>query len=511
MVVRNEERCKRKKYIKMSIEFVVSRFNIFVIILVNNKMSQNYSQLGQDLDVLKYYNNMKNGYFVEIGASDGICLSNTYLLETQYNWKGICVEPIPEKFTLLQTNRKNAHCCHNPVYDQSNIEVVFDIADHADLLSGISKHIDRWKDVVDGNKRQIILTTIGINDLLEKYNTPHFINYLSLDTEGSEFEILRALNFQKYSFGLIDVEHNYIEPKRTHIRELLTSNGYSYYRQNDFDDSYIYNPIIIKSEVYYYLEDYSKPIIINYMKNYIQVMSPYWPDDFGVVLIECNVLAFYNLGNGKIYDDFIEFGKDNIWHKDKRKNLLFIGANDMAEIEDFVDKYNNGLFIEAIPYTFERLQKNLIKCKKYNTNYIPLNNLVTSEADKEYTFNIFNNDEGSSSIYEPNQNEWQWSDVKIKEQIKLNSSTIVNILKEQNWENKKYDVVLDVQGAELEVLKGFGPNLLNIISIRVEISTREFYKGGVLFEELNSFFISNSFKLNNNPTSTHCDVIYSRI
>ena len=474
-------------------------------------MSKNYSQLGQDLDVLKYYNNIKNGYFVEIGASDGICLSNTYLLETQYNWKGICAEPIPEKFALLQTNRKNAYCCQNPVYNASNIEVIFDISNNHDLLSGISKHIDNWKTAVDISKRQLSLKTISFNDLLEKYNAPSFINYLSLDTEGSEFEILKSVDFKKYSFGLIDVEHNYVEPRRTQIRELLTSNGYLYYRQNDFDDSYIYNPTIIKSEIYYHNKDYSKPIIINYMKNYVKVTSLYWSDDFGVLDSEGKIIKFYNLGNGTIYNDYIEFGKGNIWHKDNRKNLLFIGANDMAEIEEFVDKYNNGLFIEAIPYTFERLKKNLIKSKKYNTNYIPLNHLVTSEANKEYIFNIFNNDEGSSSIYEPNQNEWQWSHVKIKEQIKLKSSTIVSILKEQNWENKKYDVVLDVQGAELEVLKGFGPNLLNINSIRVEISTREFYKGGVLFEELNSFFINNNFKLNDNPTSNHCDVIYSRI
>jgi len=57
-----------------------------------------YSQLGQDLEVLKFYNNKENGFFIEIGASDGLNLSNTYLLETQYKWKGICCEPIPNNF-----------------------------------------------------------------------------------------------------------------------------------------------------------------------------------------------------------------------------------------------------------------------------------------------------------------------------------------------------------------------------------------------------------------------------
>ena len=62
---------------------------------------RSFSQLQQDIEVLKYYDYKHNGYFVEIGASDGIELSNTYLLETEYNWKGICVEPIPERYDLL--------------------------------------------------------------------------------------------------------------------------------------------------------------------------------------------------------------------------------------------------------------------------------------------------------------------------------------------------------------------------------------------------------------------------
>ncbi len=92
--------------------------------------------------------------------------------------------------------------------------------------------------MIDTNKTQIIVKTISFNDLLEKYKAPLFIDYLSLDTEGSELEILQSVNLQKYTFGLIDVEHNYVEPRRTYIRQLLISNGYDYVRQNKFDDCY---------------------------------------------------------------------------------------------------------------------------------------------------------------------------------------------------------------------------------------------------------------------------------
>ena len=202
-------------------------------------MSNSYSQLDQDLYVLSVLNYKKNGYFIEIGASDGITLSNTYLLEKEYDWKGICVEPIPYRYNELITNRPNSYCCDSAIYNKSNIEVVFDIANNYDLLSGINETISIChKEEVDANKSQILVKTITFNDLLEKYNSPLFIDYLSLDTEGSELEILKSVNFNKYRFGIIDVEHNYQEDTRNKIRELLLINGYKYMRENSWDDCY---------------------------------------------------------------------------------------------------------------------------------------------------------------------------------------------------------------------------------------------------------------------------------
>jgi len=202
---------------------------------------KSYSQLNQDIKVLQHYNNKKNGYFVEIGASNGIELSNTYLLETEYNWKGICVEPIPERYELLCKNRPNSLCSNKAVYSESNLILSFDIANDCDLLSGLSNHIDYHKEKVDNNKRQINVETILLNDLLEESNSPLFIDYLSLDTEGSELEILKSINFSKYIFGIIDVEHNYVEPRRTDIYNLLLEHGYKYKGENEWDDSYFYN------------------------------------------------------------------------------------------------------------------------------------------------------------------------------------------------------------------------------------------------------------------------------
>jgi len=198
-----------------------------------------YSQLGQDLEVVKYYN---QGYFIEIGASDGITLSNTYLLETKYNWTGICCEPIPSKFEQLVKNRPHSKCYQEAVYNKSGMSVTFDVA-RSSLLSGISEHIDRHKHTVDKMKTVIQVQTITLMDVLEKANAPSFIEYMSLDTEGTELEILKPFDFDKYTFGLIDVEHNYMEPRRTDIRNLLLSKGYVYKGENKWDDMYIHSSV----------------------------------------------------------------------------------------------------------------------------------------------------------------------------------------------------------------------------------------------------------------------------
>jgi len=202
-----------------------------------------HSQLGQDIKVINFYNNKENGYFIEIGASDGIHLSNTYLLEQQYKWRGICCEPIPSRFEQLVINRPNSICYNEAVYSNTGSTVDFDISNEADMLSGISQHIDFHKTVVDRNKRTIQIPTISLLDVLDNANAPSFIEYMSLDTEGSEYEILENFDFEKYTFGLIDVEHNYVEPRRTEIKNLLLSKGYIYKGENNFDDMYQHNSL----------------------------------------------------------------------------------------------------------------------------------------------------------------------------------------------------------------------------------------------------------------------------
>ena len=156
--------------------------------------------------------------------------------------EGICCEPVPYIYEQLVRNRPNSICVSDAVYNISDLNLEFDIAKDT-LYSGISLNIDTWKESVDRDKTTINVNTISLNDLLDKNNAPSFIEYISLDTEGSEYEILKTFDFDTYVFGLIDVEHNYQEPRRSQIKELLLSNGYVYLGENNWDDMYKHHSV----------------------------------------------------------------------------------------------------------------------------------------------------------------------------------------------------------------------------------------------------------------------------
>jgi FkbM family methyltransferase len=460
------------------------------------------SQIGQDIAVLAFYKQKTDGYFVEIGANNGLMLSNTYLLEHRYGWKGICAEAMPMLYGELVNNRPKSKCCGKAVYSSTGLILNFDIANASNLLSGLTDNIDFHKNVVSRNKTTIQVNTISLVDMLDQYEAPNFIDYLSLDTEGSEYEILKTFDFSKYTFGLIDVEHNWVEPRRSHIKNLLCSKGYVYKGENQFDDSYMHSSML-KQTVYYWKNYYDKPITVSIdPTGLVSVSSSYWDTKIGT--LRGNDIVFKNNLLGKITEEGIVFSADNVWHNDKRKNILFIGANDMREIGKYTNFYNRGLFIEAVDYVFERLKNNLAIEK--NCNYTAVNALITSKAE-EIPFYIFDNNEQSSSIYKPNEDNWKWPDVKIKDEQIMISTTVDDILKKYSWESLVYDVILDVQGAELEVLKGFS-NLQKIDTLTIEVSTVEFYNGGALYNEIDAYLTSNNFVLVRGLTSDHCDIIY---
>jgi len=187
-------------------------------------LSRSHAQIRQDLFVLSELGFKRGGYFVEFGATNGVDISNSYLLEAEFGWEGILAEPARHWRDALRENRGctiDTDC----VWRESGATVAFNEVSRADLSTiDAFSDADLWRKARKTG-RTYNVRTVSLLDLLDRHKAPRTIDYLSIDTEGSEFEILSAFDFCRYDFRAITVEHNFT-PLRERIFNLLTSNGY---------------------------------------------------------------------------------------------------------------------------------------------------------------------------------------------------------------------------------------------------------------------------------------------
>ena len=206
-------------------------------------IKKSQSQLKQDLFVLSELQLKKNGFFVEFGATNGIDLSNTYLLEKEFNWTGILGEPAKAWHESLKKNR-NSFIEYKCVWETSDINLEFNETTDPvySTISNFNSSDFHASYREKGSKYNV--KTITLLDLLKKYNAPKIIDYLSIDTEGSEYKILKAFDFNQYQFRVITCEHNY-HKNRKKIFQLLSNKGYSlkYNGLSKWDDWYVKDSI----------------------------------------------------------------------------------------------------------------------------------------------------------------------------------------------------------------------------------------------------------------------------
>lgn len=202
-------------------------------------MPHSRSQIFQDLFVLNWLNYKRSGYFVEFGAADGVIYSNSHLLEKELGWSGILAEPARVWRADLERNR-TAHIDTRCVWKSTGETLVFNEVALGELstIDDFSDHDSHSKSRETGSRYEV--STVSLNDLLETHDAPDVIDYLSIDTEGSELEILSALDFERYKFRVITCEHNFT-PARRDIHWLLVVNGYHRIcvDQSRFEDWYV--------------------------------------------------------------------------------------------------------------------------------------------------------------------------------------------------------------------------------------------------------------------------------
>jgi len=200
---------------------------------------QSRAQLFQDLFVLYALQGKRGGYFVEFGATDGVQINNTVLLERNYGWAGVVAEPARFWHERLHSNRK-CFISTDCVWRTSGKILTFNETPDRELstINELSESDDHRSNRVNGERYQV--HTVSLMDLLGQANAPTIIDYMSIDTEGSEFEILNAFDFQSYDVRVFTVEHNYTH-NRAKLHDLFTRNGYirKFETLSQWDDWYV--------------------------------------------------------------------------------------------------------------------------------------------------------------------------------------------------------------------------------------------------------------------------------
>ncbi len=188
-------------------------------------LSTSKGQLLQDIFVLYVLDFKKKGTFVEFGAVDGIYLSNTLLLEREYSWSGLLSEPAV-KFQKSLLENRNCHIELKCIWKESGTFLEF--ADTEIIgLSTIAEFQDSDSHKEARKQAEFYqVPTITLNDALNNIGWNGDFDYLSIDTEGSEIEILNNHDFTMHSPLIITCEHNFMEDKKLEIYDLLTAKGY---------------------------------------------------------------------------------------------------------------------------------------------------------------------------------------------------------------------------------------------------------------------------------------------
>jgi FkbM family methyltransferase len=190
------------------------------------------SQVGQDLFLDRFiFNEKRNGFFLDIGAGDGVTFSNTYFFEEYRDWTGICVEPHADSFRLMKANRKDSTVKIQGCISEFSGETEFiQVKGYAEMLSCLKDyctkdHMNRIHREVAHHGGQIEILSIkniNINDLLKSLNVP-IIDLVSLDVEGGEYSILKTIDFSEVHIDAVVVEANNNDDK---INELMMSKGF---------------------------------------------------------------------------------------------------------------------------------------------------------------------------------------------------------------------------------------------------------------------------------------------
>lgn len=236
------------KFFQKYLHMILPSFLVKFIRAIKNSFNRNYigyvalNNLDKQLEA---YCNYQDGYYVELGANDGITQSNSFYFEKKKNWKGVLIEPSPNNYLKCRQNRdpSNKFFCNACVsfdFKEEYVEMIYanlmtvshnlekDIDSESSFLKRSLKYLDKYEDHFTFGAKAKTLT-----DLLIEADSPNIIDFLSLDVEGSEMEVLKGLDFKKFHFHFLLIESRSIDI----LKNFLLTHGYvleKKFSQHDF-------------------------------------------------------------------------------------------------------------------------------------------------------------------------------------------------------------------------------------------------------------------------------------
>lgn len=201
-----------------------------------------YSQIGQDKYFIEEIVKFKRyGRFLDVGANDGITESNTYCLEKEYGWSGICVEANEELAKICASNRPGSVVSCSVVWsEETNID--FSQPQNGNNLLSRIDNLPWNTGYFSGDFIDPIIskrTTTTLKNILG--NNKQRFDYFSLDIEGAELEALKGIDWNNTEFGFITVEYGNRDHYQNLISSFLYNVGYKIHRINQWDIEFVPN------------------------------------------------------------------------------------------------------------------------------------------------------------------------------------------------------------------------------------------------------------------------------
>ncbi|MFT7389529.1 MAG: FkbM family methyltransferase [Candidatus Endobugula sp.] len=198
---------------------------------------------GQDMLIHSLVGNKVGGVFVDIGAHDGVSRSNSYYFEKNMGWSGLAIEPIPGKFEELKKNRR-CEVINGCITGVSGKAKFLEVVGSANMLSTLAinniglteRRLRKSAKRNNCSIREIEVECYNPNDLFKEKGVTS-IDFLSVDTEGGELDIIKSIDFSKTPVKVISVENNYF---KSGMQNYLISIGFLYLGTFNVDEIYIF-------------------------------------------------------------------------------------------------------------------------------------------------------------------------------------------------------------------------------------------------------------------------------